>query len=149
MHDLWNYVLKEKYFWNIMVHRLCICSVRIMVCYDTKVFWYRSNLGSQSNYVSVDPTKRIILGIQWILSVKIVRWYLVDPTSGGCALVFSEFRQWGLNIGYSRGCWVMSVLIRIEFVIILYINIWKDWIYIELSWNIFLYLFIVLFLKII
>ena len=28
----------------------------------------------------------------------------LDPASGGCALVFCGPRQWGLNVGHSRGC---------------------------------------------
>ena len=71
---------------------------------------------------------------QWAPSMGIIRWYSVDPASGGCALVFVDPasggcalvfcgpRQWGLNVGHSQGCWVTSVLNRIEFMIILYVN---------------------------
>ena len=54
--------------------------------------------------------------LQWAPSMGIIRWYFVDPASGGCALVFVDPasggcalvfcgpRQWGLNVGHSRGC---------------------------------------------
>ena len=65
---------------------------------------------------------------QWALPMGIIRWYFVDPASGGCALVFVDSasggcalifldpasggcalvfcgpRQWGLNVGHSQGC---------------------------------------------
>ena len=41
---------------------------------------------------------------QWAPPMEIIRWYSVDPASGGCALVFCGPRQWGLNVGHSQGC---------------------------------------------
>ena len=122
---------------------------KIMIYYDTK-------------YFDTDRIYTLSLTMfQWAPPMGIICWYSVDPASGGCALVFVDPasggcalvfcgpRQWGLNVGHSRGCWVTSVLNRIEFMIILYVNIWKDWICIKSAWNIFLCLFAALFLKII
>ena len=36
---------------------------------------------------------------QWTPPMGIIRWYLVDPASGGYALVFSGFYQWKLCDG--------------------------------------------------
>ena len=114
MHDLWNYILKEKCFWNVMVYRFMhMFSEIFMIYYDTK-------------YFDTDRIYALSLTMfQWAPPMGIIRWYSVDPASGGCALVFCGPRQWGLNVGHSRGCWVTSVLNRIGFMIILYVNIWK------------------------
>ena len=138
-------VLLKYYGTSIYAH----VQWKIMIYYDTKVFWYRSDLCSQPNYVSVGSANgdyTLVLSDPASGGCALV---FVDPASGGCTLVFSEPRQLGLNVGHSRGCWVTSVLNWIKFMIILYVNIWKDWICIKSAWNIFLCLFVALFLKII
>ena len=88
-----------------MVRRLCTRSVRkIMIYYDTKCF-------------NTDRIYALSLTMfQWAPPMGIIRWYSVDPASGGCALVFVDPasggcalvfcgpHQWGLNVGHSQGC---------------------------------------------
>ena len=134
---------------------------KIMIYYDTKCL-------IQNQIYALSLTM-----FQWASPMGIIHWYSVDPASGGCALVFVDPasggcalvfvdpanggcalvfcgpRQWGLNVDHSQGYWVTSVLYRIGFMIILYVNIWNYWICIKSAWNIFLCLFVALFLKII
>ena len=90
-----------KYYGTSIMHMF---SEKFMIFYDIKCF----------------DTDRIyalsLTMFQWAPSMEIIRWYLVDPASGGCALVFvdpasggcallfSGPRQCGLNVGHSRGC---------------------------------------------
>ena len=113
-------MIYEIMFWKKMLlkyHGMSIYAHVQWNIYDIlwyKVFWYRSNFAlSQTMF-------------QWAPPMEIIRWYSMDPASGGCALVFVDPasggcelvfcgpRQWGLNIGHSQGCWVTSVLNRIE-----------------------------------
>ena len=72
-----------KYYGLLIMHMFC-------KNYDIKVFWYRSDLYSQPNYVSMDPVNEdLYVGTQWILLVGVVRWYSMDPASGDYMLVFN------------------------------------------------------------
>ena len=84
---------------------LCTCLVKDYdICCGTKCF-------------DIDRIYALSLTMfQWAPPMGIIRWYFVDPASGGCALVFLDPasggcalvfcgpRQWGLNVGHSRGC---------------------------------------------
>ena len=109
-----------KILWYI---DLCTCLVKD---YD---IWYGTRCFDIDRIYALSLTM-----FQWAPPMGIIRWYFVDPASGGCALVFVDPvsggcalvfldpasrgcalvfcgpRQWGLNVGHSRGCWVTSVL---------------------------------------
>ena len=137
MHELWIMFWKKSTFEILWYVDYAHVQWKIMIYYDTKYF------GTDRIY-SLSLTM-----FQWTPPIGIIRWYFVDPASGGCALVFCGPCQWGLNVGHSQGCWVTNVLNRIGFMIILYVNIWKYLVCIKSAWNILLCLFAALFLKII
>ena len=84
---------------------LCTCLVKDYdIYYGTKCF-------------DIDRIYALSLTMfQWAPPMRFIRWYLVDPASGGCALVFVDPAsggcalvfcgpcQWRLNVGHSRGC---------------------------------------------
>ena len=122
MHNLWIMFWKKSAFEIFWYVDLWTCSVKYLWY---KVFWYRSDLCSQPNYVSVGPANGDYTLVFVDPASGGCALVFVDPASGGCALVFCGPRQWGLNVGHSQGYWVTSVLNRIKFMIILYVNIWK------------------------
>ena len=159
MYELWIILWKKSIFEILWYIDYAHDQWKIMIYYDTKYFDIDRIYAISLTMFQWAPLMGIIRWYSVDPASEIVRWYLVDPVSrgcalvfvdpvsGDCALVFSGPRQWGLNVGHNRGCWVTSVLNRIGFMIILYVNILKYWIYIKSVWNIFLCLFATLFLK--
>ena len=85
--------LKKSAFEMLWYIDLCTCLVKDYdIYYGTKCF-------------DIDRIYALSLTMfQWAPPMEIIRWFSVDPASGGCALVFYRPRQWGLNVCHSQGC---------------------------------------------